>query len=487
MARVLLYLALGLSATRRITAQSCSSVTITSQSDADSAFNDCNDISGSVTVSPSAQGTLNLDGLEQISENLVIEDTNLVGITIPDIENVGGSVSVTGNDALTTLGLSGLAGVNGDLTVQGNNALVDLRMDDLEQIRGGMHLNGGFNTLSFESLERVGGESDVVSTGSAGCSALDSLNSASESEDQVFQGSYTCQTTSATPSPTSTSTSTSSPTTIETDATNSGDGGGLSGGAIAGIVIGVVVSVLILLVLIWLFLRQRRKNRANFEALGAGASTGAAAAVFAASRDNGGDEEKKPSQSMSPTSTTPNPNGAAALAIPRRPLSTSTAPTTSPTSTNANTSSTLPSSLTAGSATASSMPMPTALIPGTNNPRGVDNNQNDSLFLNSIPAAAAAGTRPGAHRRPSESDVPMLDSGDVHEVPGVSRIKDQRTGERVLSPGDVFELDGGFEGASHQRPLRGEDTGDGGDGDSEAGKQIGVQETGVVRRGVDTE
>ncbi|KAL4800684.1 hypothetical protein BDV19DRAFT_481 [Aspergillus venezuelensis] len=471
MARVLLYLALGLSATRRIAAQSCSSVTITSQSDADSAFNDCNDISGSVTISPSAQGTLNLDGLEQISENLVIEDTNLVGITIPDIENVGGSVSVTGNEALTRLGLSGLAGVNGDLTVQGNNALVDLRMDDLEQIRGGMHLNGGFNTLSFENLERVGGESDVVSTGSAGCSALDSLNSTS-SESQVFQGSYTCQTTSATPSPTSTSTS---------------DGGGLSGGAIAGIVIGVVVGVLIFLILIWLFLRERRKNRANLEALGADASTGAAAAVLAASRGNG-DEEKKPSQS-SPTSTTPNPNGAAALAIPRRPLSTSTAlTTTSPTSTNANTSSTLPSSLTAGSATASTMPMPTALIPGTNNPRGVDNNQNDSLFLSAIPAAgaAAAGARPGAQRHPSESDVPMLDSGDVHEVSGVSRIKDQRTGERVLSPGDVFELDGGFEGASHQRPLRGENTGNA-DGESEAEKQVGPQETGVVRRGDDTE
>ncbi|KAL4939349.1 hypothetical protein BDV06DRAFT_225091 [Aspergillus oleicola] len=494
MARLLLYLALGLAALQLTTAQSCSSVTITSQSDADTAFNDCSDISGSVTISPSAQGTLNLDGLEQISENFIVEDTSLVGITLPDIENVGGSVSVTGNEALTRLGLSGLAGINGDLNVKGNNALVDLSMDDLETIRGGMHLDGGFNTLSFEMLERVGRESDIVSTGSAGCSGIDSLNSSGEeeAEGEVFQGSYTCQTTSASPSSTSTSTSTStsSPTSTGTDAATNPDSdedSGLSGGAIAGIVVGVVVGVIIFLVLIWLFLRERRKNRGNLAALGAGASSGAAAAVLATSRGGDGnrDEEKQPSQSTSPTSTTP--NGAAALAaIPRRPLSTSTAPTTSPTSTNANTASTLPSSLTAGSAQPSSMPMPTALIPGTNNttnnPRNIDGTQNDTLFLNTTPAAA----RGGPQRRPSEFDVPMLDSGDVHEVSGVSRLKEERTGERIVSGGQVFELDGGFEGARHQRPLRGEESGDGDgereDGDTGVEKLVGPQETGVVTR-----
>ena len=56
----------------------------------------------------------------------------------------------------------------------------------------------------------------------------------------------------------------------------------------------------------------------------------------------------------------------------------------------------------------------------------------------------------------------------------------------MLSPGDVFELDGGFEGASHQRPLRGENTGNA-DGDSEAKEQVGPQETGIVRRGDDTD
>lgn len=54
--------------------------------------------------------------------------------------------------------------------------------------------------------------------------------------------------------------------------------------------------------------------------------------------------------------------------------------------------------------------------------------------------------------------MPMLDSGDVHEVPAVSVAEQEgmRSGERVVGEGAVFELDGGFEGARHQRAIHGE-------------------------------
>ncbi|KAL4921466.1 hypothetical protein BDW62DRAFT_174747 [Aspergillus aurantiobrunneus] len=471
----ILILSLALTAIRPIAAQSCTDVTISSQADADSAFNDCNDIRGSVTISSDAAGTLNLDGLESVTEDLIIEDTGLVGITTPDIENVGGSVSVTGNEQLNRLGLDSIANIGGDLTVQGNNALVDLRMNDLETIRGGMHLNGGFNTLSFEALETVGGESDIVATGSAGCSGIDSLNAdgAEEAEGEVFQGSYTCATTSSSPSPTSSSTSSSSPASTPTDPDSDSDSG-LSGGAIAGIVIGVVIGVIIILILVWLFLRERRKNRASAAAAGAGFA-GAAAAI-----GNRRDEEKQPSQTTSPGSTSAPGTAAAALAggaagagagaagtIPRRPVSTATALTTSST----DPSSGLPSSLTAGSTNPSTMPVPTALIPGTNgaatggggggdgNPRNTIGSEHDSLFF-TTPVAS----RPPPYRQPSERDVPMLDSEDVHEVSGVSAQREQEPRvERVVGDGAVFELDGGFNGAKHQRAIHGETPGDGND------------------------
>ncbi|KAL4779154.1 hypothetical protein BJX76DRAFT_362052 [Aspergillus varians] len=454
---LILILYISLTAVRPAAAQSCTSVTITSQADADSAFNDCNDITGSVTISSSAAGTLNLDGLESVTEDLIIEDTGLVGITVPDIEDIGGSVSVTGNEQLNSLGLDSISTVAGDLKVQGNNALVDLRMNDLETVKGGMHLDGGFNTLSFDNLDTVTGESDIVATGSAGCSGIDKLNT--DADNDVFQGSYTCATTtSSSPTSSSTSSSSSTSTPTETDAPPDSSSG-LSGGAIAGIVVGVVVGVIILLILAWLFLRRRRKNRAS------AGLTGTAAI------GNPSDEEKQTgSQTTSQTSTSP-PIAAAALAaagaagagetaargIPRRPLSTATALSSSP-PTSTDHSFGLPSSLMAGSAHAPSMPLPIALVPGTNgpasgHPTGGGGGGGGDLFFNTAPVASGL---PPCHQ-PSESDVPMLDSEDVHEVPAVSVQREQeRPVERVLGDGAVFELDGGFGGAGHQRVIHGE-------------------------------
>ncbi|KAL4903024.1 hypothetical protein BDW74DRAFT_55889 [Aspergillus multicolor] len=477
-----------------VSAQSCSSVTITSQSSADTAFSSCKSISGSVTISPSASGTLNLENLERISENLVIESTSLVGIIIPDLEDVGGSVSVTDNDQLNRLSLGSLSTIDGDLNVQGNNALVDLSLDDLETVRGGVHLSGGFNTLSFEKLETVGGNSSVVATGSAGCSGIEALDAEGEeeAEGRVFQGGVSCATTTvststSTSTATSTSTSTSTSTLTSTTTPTASDeaastdsnsvDSGLSGGAIAGIVVGVVVGVIIILVLIWLFLRERRKNRANAVTAAAvgGAGASGAAAIGIKGPDN--DEEKQPSQdtSISPTEDTAPAlaaaGGAAAGAggakgsIPRRPVSTSTAFTLpSPTSTD-RASSTLPSSLTAGTSNPISMPVPTALIPGTNGPpasgppgarRG--DGDGDALFFTTAPVAGRPPPRP--QRQPSESDVPMLDSENVHEVSGVAVPRSPERSERVIGEGAVFELDGGFEGARHQRAIHGEPEGD---------------------------
>ncbi|KAL4814983.1 hypothetical protein BDW67DRAFT_165065 [Aspergillus spinulosporus] len=463
-----------------VSAQSCASIIITSQASADSALDRCSSVSGSVTVAPSASGTLALDGLKRISEDLIIESTDLVGISLPDIEDVGGSVTVTGNEQLNRLSLGSLSNIGGDLKVQGNNALVDLVMDSLEIVRGGVHLAGGFNRLSFEELERVGGNSEIVATGSAGCADIGALNQAGseEAEGEVFRGSYTCATTSASSTSTfsSTATTTSTPTsTSSVAATDSSADSGLDGGAIAGIVVGVVVGVLIILVLIWLFLRKRRKNRviqgADAATIGGGFPNGAATAVIAKSKD----EEKGPDHSTSP-STSPAEGSAPVLAatvaargggergsIPRRPVSTATTSITSPSTYHP--SSTFPSSLTAGTSNPSSMPLPTALIPGTNGssnlPDGRRNDgEGDALFFTTTPSAARPPPRPA--RQPSESDVPMLDSENVHEISGVAvPAKGAKRSERIVEEGTVFELDGGFDGARHQRAINGEPEADG--------------------------
>lgn len=325
--------------------------------------------------------------------------------------------------------------------------------------------------FSFEELERVGGESEIISTGSAGCAGIDALNQAGseEAEGEVFRGSYTCATTSASPTSTSTATATTTSTTTSTSsdaATDSSAGSVLGGGAIAGIVVGVVVGVLIVLILIWLLLRKQRKNRvindANAAVIGGGFSSGAAAAVMAKSKD----EEKGLNHNTSPNAS-PTEGSAPVLAaaggagggsIPRRPVSTATTSISSPSTYHP--SSTFPSSLTAGTSNRSSLPLPTALIPGTNgssNPPGgrPSDGEGDALFFTTTPSAGRPPPRPA--RQPSESDVPMLDSENVHEVSGVAvPAREEKRSEMVVEEGKVFELDGGFDGARHQRAINGE-------------------------------
>lgn len=172
---------------------------------------------------------------------------------------------------------------------------------------------------------------------------------------------------------------------------------------------------------------------AQKEALAAldGGGTGAAAAGINA-RGQSGDEEKGESghtttttSSVSPVS--PDDPPVNALAIPRKPLSPApqeTGVVSLGTNSNGNTN-----------GTSTSTSLPSSLVVGDNRFSTVSalgTNESDALFLQS-----------GARRAPSESDVPMLDSGDVHEAPAQSA--------REVDP--PFELDAGPVRGTHQQAI----------------------------------
>lgn len=291
------------------------------------------------------------------------------------------------------------------------------------------------DSLSFENLEHVAGKSDIVNTGSASCSAIEALSS-------VFRNSYTCETTSPTPSATATpsSTSTSTSTSSPTETPSPEDDSGLSGGAIAGIVVGVVVGVLIILALIWTLVRRRNRRLAAtspsaFDGTGTGTTAGAAAAVLAPGLN--GDPEKLSPQTqhtaVSPVPTEGSPIG----------------PTSSP------------SSLPYPDA-GTGIPMPAAVAGATSIPRRPVSVSHPS----SIPSSLTPGlmaipptNRSHPHHTPSEADVPMLDSGNVHEAPAEPVAGAQHAGANVRAPydGQFYELDAGPVGSFHQMAINRED------------------------------
>ncbi|KAE8393013.1 hypothetical protein BDV23DRAFT_49480 [Aspergillus alliaceus] len=179
----------------------------------------------------------------------------------------------------------------------------------------------------------------------------------------------------------------------------------LSSGAKVGIAIGVILGVIIVGVLVWLCMRRQRKLRRK----AALAGVTAVGAAGPAGRDvERGDEKKGPSavSNSSPSSQPPSPPAdteAAVSAIPRKPLS--PAPQT----------------------------VPTALLPGDRSSRILSNPDDPSLFLRAMP-----------RRRPSESEVPMLDSENVHEAPPAEVGRRQE---------GLFELDAGPVSGKHQQAM----------------------------------
>lgn len=220
----MLFLAvLALAVCQCVVADSCQNTTISSPSDT-SLFVSCDKIKGTLTVSESFSGVLNLTEISQIQGDLTV--TNVGGITkinLPALEKVEGTVTVTDNGALKNLTLSGLQSVSGRLTVQGNSGLSYVDLQNLEDVEGGLALVGGFS-VSLPNINEVNGDTTIQGADMS-CGVFDRL-----AADGTFTGSYSCSASSS----------------------------GLSPGAKAGIAIAVILIVCIIAAGIWFCLRRRR-------------------------------------------------------------------------------------------------------------------------------------------------------------------------------------------------------------------------------------
>ncbi|PWY68475.1 hypothetical protein BO70DRAFT_366142 [Aspergillus heteromorphus CBS 117.55] len=376
---------------------SCSSTTtITSQSDAD-ALSSCSTLSGTLTISPSATGTISIPNIQTLNGGLVLQDTSsLDTLSASDLQTVHGKIYIEDNDALRNLSLPDLQTVGGEIDISGNAKLKDLVLDGLQEVDGALVLSGTFDEISFSDLDSVKGQTSIKSHGgSFRCSSLDSLRGDDDDDDNnnhnhnhgnsnsnsnsVFQGSYSC---------------------------SDGSSSGLSAGAKAGIAIAVIVVVMLIVLFAWWRVRKMRKQKRRRNGP---TDKNQYTAVGVGHHDEEmvlGDEKTR----MNRNSDLASPGN-----IPRKPLS-------PPPPEEANTS--MDTSM-----LSTSPPVPVALLPGAADRATDADADGQSLFLHPIP-----------RRRPSETDVPLLDSGDVHEAPAAPVER-------------VYELDGGPVRGTHQQPI----------------------------------
>lgn len=231
--------------------------------------------------------------------------TDAAGVTdlvLADLQSIGGTLRVSGNEALQNVSLGQLESAGnqdsgiGGLIIRENKALETVGLGSLEDVYGGLTLEGGFRfvnpiaspslhylfrpwtddrnpppplySLSISSLKDVSGDTSMTGA-KLPCGLMNRL-----AADGDFEGAYSC---------------------------SNGGHGGLSPGAKAGVAIGVIIAVLLIGLGIWLFFFRRRQ-------------------ATAAAMDEESHNEKTEGYSYAKGDTTPETTRKWGMRIPRKPF-----------------------------------------------------------------------------------------------------------------------------------------------------------------------
>ncbi|KAE8356980.1 hypothetical protein BDV28DRAFT_687 [Aspergillus coremiiformis] len=354
---------------------------------------DSSSCSGNVSITTQKDADA-LNDCETINGSVVITSAASGSISISKVQHIHGPFTVEGTSSLNAISVSNLETVSGSIAITNNGALNSLSLANLESIGGGLSIRGnGGLTVALGSLEKING--NLMLTGNFNQISLSSLENVYGKTQIQSSGSFSCS---------SLDKLVSEKHAFKGPFSCSEKESGLSPGAKAGIAVGVIIGVILIVLLIWFCIRRQKKSA------GLAGVTAAGTAVVVGNDIEKGDEQEMPTSisNSSPSSqVSPSPpadvEAAATSSIPRKPVS------------------------------PPPQAVPAALVPGDRASRILSNPDDPSLFL-----------RPMPMRQPSESEVPMLDSYNVHEAPPAEVGRSQE---------GLFELDAGPVRGTHQQVM----------------------------------
>ncbi|GMG34352.1 unnamed protein product [Aspergillus oryzae var. brunneus] len=348
--------------------------------------------SGNVNISSQSDADA-LRDCETINGPLTISSSASGTISIPEVQDIKGPFTIEGSSNLNGITASNLETVSGPLTITGNGALNSVSLSNLQSVGGELRIQGneGLKEVRLDDLERVNG--NLVLNGDFDRISLGNLENVYGETTIQSSGSFQCS---------SLDKLVSDKRAFKGSYSCNEKGSGLSSGAKAGIAIGVIIGVILVVLLVWLCIRRQKRQKRKDAVLAGLTAAGVAGAV-------GNDVEKAENKVPTAVSNTspssqdppspPSDTEVAASSIPRKPVS-----------------------------PPPPAPVPAALVPGDRSSRVVSSSDDPSLFLRPIP-----------RRRPSESEVPMLDSENVHEAPP-PEVGRQQEGLFELDAGPVSDI-----------------------------------------------
>lgn len=134
--------------------------------------------------------SVSLNALEKVNSSLVFISNSVTEIDIPLLASIGGSLSITNNDALENFDFSNLTSIGGGFQISNNTELESIDgFDSLQTVGGAIIFEGNFSNASLPSLKKVSGGVTIESSGDLNCDSFNALD-----KKNVIQGdSYVCK------------------------------------------------------------------------------------------------------------------------------------------------------------------------------------------------------------------------------------------------------------------------------------------------------
>jgi FG-GAP repeat len=116
---------------------------------------------------------INLPNFTFVGEDFFVINTDTAIIAAPQLDEVGGNMSVDGNTSAAGIDLAALGSVGGNMSVDGNTSAAGIDLGALDSVGGDFTFVGNFAVLQIDlsALTHVGG--DMIADGNTSASTMD--------------------------------------------------------------------------------------------------------------------------------------------------------------------------------------------------------------------------------------------------------------------------------------------------------------------------
>ncbi|GME70458.1 unnamed protein product [Ambrosiozyma monospora] len=132
---------------------------------------------------------ISMANLTSVNHSIGFFESNVEDLTFKGLTKVGGDLTMSNNDELTSVDFDQLESVGGGFVVTNNSKLQSVdNFDDLKSVTGAVLITGDLANVSLPSLKSVRGAFSLESDGAADCTPFDELHDSGN-----IQGEYLCK------------------------------------------------------------------------------------------------------------------------------------------------------------------------------------------------------------------------------------------------------------------------------------------------------